>query len=275
MLRTPQRIREDDVERLMSMDNLALQDATAQRLMNALPRLEQTLELRKVTLGLGHPSTLKSMNNLAKAFKFAGRLAEALLLYEQTFSVVIDSLGPEHPHTLAAMAYLTQAHLAAEQPAKALPLFDRFITTYRVRAAPVDLSFSGMLIAASAVLLRHHQYETAETYLRECLMIREQQLPDDWRLFNARSTLGGALAGQKRFQEAEPLLIEGYFGMKEHEAQIPPAAKHRLPEAIQRLVDLYVAWEKPEQANEWQKRLDQTKTTINETEPTPAHEPTK
>ena len=33
--------------------------------------------------------------------------------------------------------------------------------------------------------------------------------------------LGGALAGQKKFPEAEPLLIEGYSGMKERAGQIP------------------------------------------------------
>ena len=106
-------------------------------------------------------------------------------------------------------------------------------------------------------LLQRRQYPAAETYLRECLTIREKKLPDDWVLFNTKSMLGGALAGQKKFQEAEPLLVEGYSGMKEREAKIPAAGKTRLPEAIRRLVDLYTAWEMPEQAAEWQKKLDE------------------
>ena len=72
-----------------------------------------------------------------------------------------------------------------------------------------------------------------------------------------------------------PLLVEGYSGMKDREAKIPPTAKTRLPEAIQRLVDLYVAWEKPEQAAEWQKQLDQAQATLKDTEPKPSKEPTK
>ena len=75
-------------------------------------------------------------------------------------------------------------------------------------------------------------------------------------LFNTESLLGGALAGQKKFQEAEPLLVEGYFGMKDREANIPPAAKTRLPEAVQRLIDLYIAWDRPEDAAQWQAILD-------------------
>ncbi len=88
-------------------------------------------------------------------------------------------------------------------------------------------------------------------------MIREKRLPDDWVLFNTKSMLGGALAWQKKFQEAEPLLVEGYEGMKERDAKIPHAAQPRLAEAIRRLVDIYTAWEKPEQAAEWQKKLDE------------------
>ena len=104
--------------------------------------------------------------------------------------------------------------------------------------------------------MNHRQYPAAETYLRECLTIREKQLPDDWVLFNTKSMLGGALAGQKKFQEAEPLLVEGYSGMKDREEKIPPAAKTRLPEAIRRLVDLYTAWEKPEEAAKWRAVLE-------------------
>ena len=90
------------------------------------------------------------------------------------------------------------------------------------------------------------------------MRIREKKLPDDWVLFNTKSMLGGALAGQKKFQEAEPLLVEGYSGMKEREANIPSAAKTRLAEAIRRLVDLYTAWDKPEEAAKWQAVLEES-----------------
>ena len=101
-------------------------------------------------------------------------------------------------------------------------------------------------------------HPATEPYLRECLTIREKKLPDDWVLYNTKSLLGGALAGQKKFQEAEPLLVEGYSGMKDREANIPPAAQPRLPEAIRRLVDLYTAWDRPEEAAKWQAILEES-----------------
>ncbi len=71
-------------------------------------------------------------------------------------------------------------------------------------------------------------------------------MPDDWVFFNTKSMLDGALAWQKKFQETEPLLVQGYSGMKDREANIQHAAQTRLAEAISRLVDLYTALDKPE-----------------------------
>ena len=71
--------------------------------------------------------------------------------------------------------------------------------------------------------------------------------------------LGGALLGQKKYAEAEPLLIAGYEGMKQREATIPPQGKDRLTEALERLVQLYEATDKPDEAAEWRKELEANK----------------
>ena len=64
---------------------------------------------------------------------------------------------------------------------------------------------------------------------------------------------------QKKYADAEPLLLSGYEGMSEREAQIPPVGKPRLTETIRRLVDLYDAWDKKDKADEWRKRLSAQK----------------
>jgi hypothetical protein len=69
------------------------------------------------------------------------------------------------------------------------------------------------------------------------------------------SLLGGALSGQKRYAEAEPLVLGGYEGMKARAAKIPPAGKGRLPEAAERIVHLYEAWGRFDKATEWKAKL--------------------
>jgi tetratricopeptide (TPR) repeat protein len=218
-------------------------------------RFEQTLQHRKATLGLDHPDTLTSMINLARAYQSANRLRDAFPLYEQAQASANATLGPEHPTTLTLVSNLAAAYLAGGQPASALPLLEQFITEHRKRAKPDDPVFAGQLATVSYELLRYGQYTTAETYLCECVTIRERLLPDDWLLFNTKSMLGLALAGQKKFEEAEPLLVEAYQGMKQREDKIPANVKIRVTEAIKRLVDLYIAWDRPQEAEKWRALL--------------------
>jgi hypothetical protein len=91
--------------------------------------------------------------------------------------------------------------------------------------------------------------------LRECLAIREKAVPDDWARFSAMSLLGGALVGQGRYAEAAPLVVPGYEGMKDREARIAAFARPRLAEAAVRVVRLYEAWGKPDQAAGWKAKL--------------------
>ena len=82
--------------------------------------------------------------------------------------------------------------------------------------------------------------------------MRQRRAPDDVRTYSAKTWLGAALAGQNRFAEAEPLLLEGYRGMKERESSIPAQGRFRVREALDRIIALYLAWEKPEEAAKWQ-----------------------
>jgi len=52
-------------------------------------------------------------------------------------------------------------------------------------------------------------------------------------------------------------LIAGYDGMVRRANQIPVEASERIPESLKRLIKLYTEWQKPQQASEWQKKLEQ------------------
>jgi len=49
--------------------------------------------------------------------------------------------------------------------------------------------------------------------------------------------------------------------MKKREAKIPPQGKIRLTEALERLVQLYEATDKKDQAEKWRSRLEEAKKT--------------
>ena len=128
---------------------------------------------------------------------------------------------------------------------------------------------AGLLAQVGLSLLEQKKWAEAEPHLRECLAIREQTQPDVWSTFNTKSLLGGALLGQKKFADAEPLLLAGYEGMKQRDKTIPEQGKIRLPEAVERLVQLYEATGKKEEAAKWRKELEAIKAGLKKVQEKP------
>jgi hypothetical protein len=100
-------------------------------------------------------------------------------------------------------------------------------------------------------LIQQQKWAEGQLTLKECLAIRQQSQPDAWSTFNTQSMLGASLLGQKKYAEAEPLLLKGYEGMKAREKTIPPQGATRIPEAIDRLIELYTATNKPDEVKKW------------------------
>jgi hypothetical protein len=65
--------------------------------------------------------------------------------------------------------------------------------------------------------------------------------------------LGGSLAGQKKYAEAEPPLLAGYAGMDKLKERIAVPDRYHLDRARRWIVQLYVDWGKPEKAAEWRR----------------------
>lgn len=107
------------------------------------------------------------------------------------------------------------------------------------------------------MLLQQSKPADAELKLRECLMIRHKLQPDDWSTFETMSVLGEALLGQKKYSDAEPHLLAGYKGLKQHRDAIPSTDRPQLiTKALDRLVKLYEAWGRTELATRWRNERD-------------------
>jgi hypothetical protein len=92
----------------------------------------------------------------------------------------------------------------------------------------------------------------AEPLLREALASRQAAFPpDDWRVAEAGSLLGGGLVALGRYAEAEPLVVEGYRTLKQKRG----AAYRRSRQALGRVVELYDAWGRSAEAARWRAEL--------------------
>ena len=184
---------------------------------------------------------------LGLAYLSLGDTAQAVKEYERAFALREAMQGANHPDTAACRNQLAVVYRLAGRPAEGGRLFDR---------NPNSPAHAAALAVRGSTLLVEKKPAEAELELRECLTIRQKIQPDDWTTFETKSMLGEALLDQKKFIEAEPLLLSGYEGMKQREDTIPSQDKPRLTKALQRLVKLYEAWGKKGEAIRWRKELE-------------------
>jgi tetratricopeptide (TPR) repeat protein len=106
-------------------------------------------------------------------------------------------------------------------------------------------------------LIEQKKFAAAEPYLRQALTIQEREAPNTFARFELLSLLGECLVGLQKYAEAEPLLLSAYEGQKAKGLAVPLAlnlvaqSKHPLLDTTQRLVDLYTAWGKRDEAAKW------------------------
>jgi hypothetical protein len=246
---------DDHPDTLQSRHNLAGAYQVAGQLDRAIPLFVRTLQAREAKLGDDHPDTLQSRYCLACAYRDAGQLDRALPLFERA-AVGVEKGRFEQKRARRIIANTIAAYEAAKRLDKAGTWRRKWLAQVRQQAGESSPAYASELAALGANLLQRQKWSEAEAILRECLAIRRQAQPDAWNTFNMESLLGSSLLGQKKYAEAEPLLLSGYAGMKEREKTIPPPGKARLPEAAERLAQLYEATGKKDEAAKWRKELE-------------------
>mgnify|MGYP002783822441 FL=1 len=162
--------------------------------------------------------------------------------------------------------WLLAAYLEAKLREKASRHTGELLNEYRRLLFGRGPQLAGPLAQFGLCLLRMNRYADAEALLRESLTLRQKVQPNAWTTFNTQSMLGEALLGRaqsvsdgsekKLYAEAEPLLLKGYEGMKAREKTIPPQGVTRIPEALDRLIELYRVTRKPDEVRKYRALRD-------------------
>jgi tetratricopeptide (TPR) repeat protein len=287
----------DHPETLTVRNNLAFAYGQAGRTAEEIPLLEATLKQYESQLGRDNPETLAVRNNVAASYWHINRLDKSIPMFEELLKIQESKYGRGDLITLRFVGQLGVNYLSAGQVDKALPLLEEayrnvnrdltlrgfaeslleaYLRTGDVKRSRTflqellaearkmfpkdDPQLAAELAALGHALLQGNAFAEAEPLIRESLAIRTKVKPDHWTTFSTRSMLGAALLGQKKDAEAEPLLVSGYEGMRQREATIPQG-NDRMTEALERLVQLYEATDKPNEAARWRKELEASKGT--------------
>jgi serine/threonine protein kinase len=236
----------DHPDALRALDNLAVGYTSANLPDRSVPLFEEAVKLREQKLGRDHPDMLHTIANLGVNYRDAGRLSEALPLLREA-----DRASRTIPALRWVRAQLLDCYAKAGRSAEAAALLQELLADARKSLSGDSPRLAGTLAQYGSILLQVKSFAEAEPVLRECLAIRETAEPDAWTTFDTQSLLGGALLGQGRHAKAEPLLRRGYEGLKAREKAIPPQGATRVPEALDRLIELFATTNRPEEAKKW------------------------
>jgi serine/threonine protein kinase/tetratricopeptide (TPR) repeat protein len=213
--------------------------------------LTQTFEIRRRVLGAEHPGTLRCSSYLAYTYALEGKNAEAEALFNRDLEVQRRVRGPENEDTLTTlthMAFLYEVEgkygSAETFAAQALAGRRHILGSEHPATAASEADLAQAYVSGG-------KFTESEPLAREALAFQLTKEPDNWQHFWAESLLGASLTGEKRYVEAEPLLLEGYRGMVELKDRMPVPKLRDLESARVWIVQMYVASGKPQKANEW------------------------
>ena len=239
---------------LRSMSNLAVVYYLQGNYDQAEPLYRQNLEVTRQVLGPDHSDTLGSMNNLADVYAAEGKYAQAEALDKEALEIQRRVLNAEHPDTLGTLSYLASIYQRQGKYASAETYAAQALAGRRHTLGSADNDTMNSAVDLGTIYLNEKKFVESESLAREAADFDRKNRSDDWQRFRAESVLGASLAGQKKYDGAEPLLLEGYRGMLARKDRIAVPDRYRLDRAREWIVQLYRAWGKPENVAEWSKK---------------------
>jgi serine/threonine protein kinase/Tfp pilus assembly protein PilF len=239
---------------LNTLINLAMTEVSEGRYSQAETHYSQGAEISRRVLGPKHPFTLAFMSDMPDPFYLQGKYVQAEALFAQALAADRLILGPEHPSTLDTLADIGFMYQREGKYDSAETYSAQALAGRRHALGPDHLDTMDAQANLALAFVSQGKIAESEPLARENLEFDRKNLPEEWQRFRAETLLGASLALQKKYTEAEPLLVEGYQGLMERKGRMDVPDWYYVDRAHEWLVQLYQAWGKPEKAAEWKKK---------------------
>lgn len=243
----------DHAGTLATMNNFAELLRMLNRLDEAESVARDAYERQCRTQPAEHPNRLSAMTTLALVLHKAHKVDEAESLLRDALRLQKSTLGDRHPTTLKTLFNLAVLSAGKGANDEAESLYGELLSAQRLMRSPLG-EVASTLASLGKLLVDSGKPDRAEPHLREALELRIRLLPrGHWQIANVQSLLGAALTELGRFENARPLLLDGYAVLENAAAATPDQKK----EAIARIVRMYEKTSQPLKAAEWRAKQPQ------------------
>jgi tetratricopeptide (TPR) repeat protein len=220
------------------------------RLDEAERLFREALEVSEKLYGdSDHPSVAGLWHSLGNVLRNADRYTEAEEALRRALEMRRRLFGNDNVNVGNTLGSLGGVMQRLERLDEAEAFFGEAAELHR-RLHPEHPETANALVNLASVLVAAGKSDRAEPVAREALRVMGATTSgpaDAWREAWAGFMLGTALSGQGKFEEAEPLLLDGYARM----SAIPTQPMRRRVEMHEKLVRLYERWGKPQEAQKW------------------------
>ncbi len=236
-----------------SLNNLAAVLEKQGELRGAESLYREALAMRRKLLGDEHPEVATSLNNLAVFLEQRRQLPEAEAMHREALAMNRKLLGDDHPNVAFSLNNLASALAEQGKLAEAETLYRQSLAMSRKLLGDEHPKVGNTFVKLAKALNEQNKRDEFESLVREELaIVRKLTVKDPPRLEAILKDLGVHLYEGKKYAEAEPLLLECYEMRQQKKA---PNSKS-IRSSVTRLIRHYEAWEKPDKAAEWQRKLD-------------------
>jgi len=238
-----------------SLNNLALLLHYRGQYDEAESLYREALAMRRRLLGDEHPNVATSLNSLAGLLHMRGDYAGAELLFREALAIRRKALPADHPNVARSLSNLAGALREKGEYREAESLYREALAIVRAALPEGHPEIVTRLSRLAIVLSEQDKHAEAESLLRQALEIRREAFPaDDWRIAVAESRLGSCLSAAGKHEEAETLLLRSYAALASQLKELRPEQRMAVEVTIERIIQLYEAWGKSEQAASWRAR---------------------
>ncbi len=201
--------------------------------------LRESFATSAALLGADHPNTAVTRGNLAMVLNDKGDRATAETMLRDTMASQRHSVGVRHPNYAQTLYKLSVVLLGQGRIEEAHALVEEAVRIAEPVLNPGHPRRGLYLVNRARIQVLRNESVLAEPTLRHVLTLRQRLYPaGHWRIAEVQSLLGASLIAQRRFAEAERLLLDASNGLK----PIPGQQEREYTANQTRLTSLYSTW---------------------------------